>query len=98
MNELANLKATSDNLHAQFQSVISAAFPGADEWHWYRALAHIDGHNSRRNDDTSRDADMAAHEGIKTAHDNYISALHEFYQLRDGPHGVLGRFEHEQRA
>lgn len=88
---LTQLRAAADREKANFDRVVSEAFPGMDEWHWIRAVTHMDGDNChRRNDDTSQDAAMAAHAGIKAAWSVYMTALHSFYALRDGPNGVLG--------
>lgn len=89
-DRLADLKAASDVAHSRVNLVIAAKFPGCDEWHWQRAVAHINGENIRRNDDTSQDAALAADESIRAAWDAYIVVLHAFYLLRDGPLGVLG--------
>jgi hypothetical protein len=87
---LAQLKTAYEAAFASFEAKLSAAFPGADEFHWHRAVAHMRGENVRRNDDTSRDAAMAANAEIEKAWEHYIEALHAFYALRDGPCGFLG--------
>lgn len=90
MSDLKTLRSIADAAYIDLRAIISKAFPGCDEWHWYRALARIKGTVGRWNDDTSSDEALAAHEGIASAHDEYIRSLHAFYALRDGPHGVLG--------
>jgi hypothetical protein len=90
---MPNLEALRDTYKASesaFHAVIEAEFPGRDEWDWYRACAHMDGDNVRRNDDTTDDAAMASSPAIKAAWDVYIADLHGFYRARDGEHGVLG--------
>jgi len=90
MNPLAELKREWESLSERFEQIIAVEFPGATKYDWYRALSHIRGEPGRRNDDMSRDIPMAVHAGIKSAHDDYIAALHRFYRARDGEDGVLG--------
>jgi hypothetical protein len=90
MTTLASLRSIADAAYIDFRKIITTALPGMDEWHWYRALVAIKGGVGRHNDDKSHDSALAAHEGIKAAHDEYIRALHAFYALRDGPNGFLG--------
>ena len=73
-----------------FTRLLADRFPGADRWTWYRALAAVAGENVRRNDDTSRDAALAADLDLMAAHDEYIRLLHVFYRARDGENGFLG--------
>lgn len=96
MQSLAQLKASYEAAHSALNNTIAAAFPGMDEWHWLRAVAHIEGDNCRRNDDTSNDEALASDQDIRAAWDNYITKLHAFYSLRDGPDGFLG--SRERRA
>lgn len=96
MANLAQLKEASEAARATFEAKLSAAFPGADKWHWFRAVSHIRGEIGRRNDDTSRDAAMAADTEIANAWDHYIALLHKVYALRDGPHGFLGSRERQE--
>lgn len=88
--ELEKAKAEYESAKLAFDVLLAAEFPGCDEWDWLRAVAHVNGDNCRRNEDTSQDEAMAAHVGIRAAWDRYIAALHVFYALRDGPHGFLG--------
>lgn len=90
MSDLKTLRSIADAAYIDLRAIISKAFPGCDEWHWYRALEHVAGSNMRRNDDASMDKDLAVHEGIAGAHAEYIRSLHAFYALRDGPKGFLG--------
>jgi len=53
-------------------------------------VAHVNGENVRRNDDTSRDSDLAGDTELRHAWEHYIAALHAFYVMRDGPRGFLG--------
>ena len=87
---LEQAKSSYESARAAFHAALVAAFPGRDEWDWKRAVAHMRGENIRRNDDTSQDEAMASHAGIRAAWDDYITKLHAFYLLRDGPNGVLG--------
>lgn len=89
-NTLQQAKTAFEAAHAEFVTVLTAAFPGMDEYHWLRADAHVKGHIGQRNEDTSRDVEMAAHVPTRNAWDSYIAKLHAFYLLRDGPGGVLG--------
>lgn len=73
-----------------FDMVLGFQFPGLNEWDWYRACSHMRGEPTRRNDDTSHDEALASNVYIRTAFDDYITKLHSFYLLRDGPNGVLG--------
>lgn len=84
------LRMRADELHADFCRKVAEAFPGADEWTWQRAVAHMAGENVRRNDDTSRDSEIAADVSLREAWDSYIAALHRYYETRHGPNGVLG--------
>ncbi len=88
--ELAALRTATDSARASFEAAIARNFPGADEWQWQRAVAHIAGENVRRNDDTSCDAALAGCVDIGAAWDCYMTALHAFYLARDGAGGVLG--------
>ena len=88
--QLNTARSEFEQKHKVFETLVAERFPGNDEWHWLRAVAHINGDNCRRNDDTSQDAAMAADADIRAAWDAYIKALHAFYLLRDGPNGVLG--------
>lgn len=90
MTNLDELRADFEQAQAAWELLIAERFPGATQWHWYRAVAAVRGENVRRNDDTSRDAAMAADDAIRQAHDDYIRKLHVFYRARDGEHGVLG--------
>jgi len=90
MTGLSELRADFEQAQATWESLIVDHFPGADKWHWYRALSAVRGEDVRRNDDTSRDAALAADDAIRQAHDDYIRKLHVFYRARDGEHGVLG--------
>lgn len=88
--DLAQLKNAWEFAFDKFKTVLSAAFPGATEYHWYRALSAVKGENCQRNDNTSQDAAMAADANIRAAYDEYIRLLHVFYRARDGVGGVLG--------
>ena len=90
MADLAKLRIAFEFANAEFERMLHDRFPGADRWTWYRAFAAIKGENCRRNDDTSRDAELAADRDIAAAHDEYIRLLHVFYRARDGAGGVLG--------
>jgi hypothetical protein len=90
MTSLTEARTAWETAKAKCEALITLQFPGADVFHWYRALSHVAGDNVRRNDDTSRDEAMAASEAIRMAHDDYIAKLHIFYRLRDGDRGVLG--------
>jgi hypothetical protein len=88
---------TLDQLRTEFEiagahvdATIARLFPGANRWTWFRALSRINGTIGRHNEDTSRDADLAASAEIKVAYDVYINAIHAFYRARDGEHGFLG--------
>lgn len=94
---LATLKAEFESKHAAFKAIVAARFPGCEERHWLRAVEHEvtapAGNRApigRRNADTSQDVALAADSGIRAAWDAYITALHAFYSLRDGPRGFLG--------
>ncbi|KQO69519.1 hypothetical protein ASF22_02610 [Methylobacterium sp. Leaf87] len=87
---LQDLRTTYQAAEAQFHAAIATAFPGYDEWHYFRACSHVAGDNCRRNDDTSRDAELAAHPIIESAWQDFIAKLHAFYRARDGEGGVLG--------
>lgn len=87
---LKEIRATAETAQAHFENTVASLFPGADKWHWFRALARINGGIGRHNDDTSRDEDLAASSEIREAHDAYTTAIHAFYLARDGEHGVLG--------
>lgn len=90
MTTLGEARAASEKAHAEFTALVASRFPGADKYHWYRALSHINGTIGRWNDDTSRDEAMAADVDIRAVYDDYIKKLHAFYRLRDGDKGVLG--------
>ena len=92
MHNLATLRADYERANASFEALLAERFPGADRYTWSRGLAHINGGIGRHNDDTSRDAALAADADIQAAYDKYIHLLHVFYRARDGEHGVLGRF------
>ena len=87
---LTELKQAADDKESAFHAAIEQAFPGMNEWHWFRALSAIEGRNTRRNDDTANDAALAGNATIREAYDSYITALHTFYRARDGDKGVLG--------
>jgi hypothetical protein len=89
-SNLAQLRASHESAYAAFNAAIAAAFPGYDEWHYFRACSAIAGENCRRNDDTSHDAELAAHPGIDAAWSDYRDKLHAYYRARDGEGGVLG--------
>ena len=88
MAKLKELRETAFRLEDVFEDECEKA--NCDKWTWYRARAAIAGHIGRKNDDTSRDVELSGNEAIKSAHDNYIKALHVFYRARDGEGGVLG--------
>jgi hypothetical protein len=91
MTTLAALKSAHEAAFERFLASIDQSFPGFTEWHWYRAVEHVNGKGiGRRNDDTTFDEALSNDVAIKDAHDSYIAALHAFYSLRDGPRGVLG--------
>ena len=90
MNKLTTLRWAHERAYASLLSLIDTKFPGAEIWHWYRALHAVKGEPGRRNDDTTHDAAMAADLEIAAAHNEYIRLLHIFYRARDGEHGVLG--------
>lgn len=83
-----------DALEFRFRDLCESA--GADQWTWHRAVAAIEGKvpgdriSTRRNEDTSRDAELAGNAEIRDAWNRYIVALHAYYLLRDGPNGALG--------
>lgn len=88
---LRRLQDRATVLRHEFAAMVAREFPGRVPADWYRAVEHSKPNPiARPNDDTSQDAAMAAHEGLKRAHDAYIAALHEYYSLRDGPRGFLG--------
>ena len=90
---LSQLRNDFEIANKAFENLLTERFPGANRYTWYRALAAIDGGIGRRNDDTSRDAALAADADLKLAHDEYTRLLHIFYAARDGSQGVLGRLE-----
>lgn len=90
MTSLGELRLAWTRAETAFEALLSARFPGATKWDWYRAVAASRGENCRRNKDTSRDEAMAADPEITAAHDEFIRSLHVFYRARDGEHGVLG--------
>lgn len=90
MSDLAGMRIAYEFAEAEFERVLGEHFPGAYRWTWYRARAAIKGEACRRNDDTSRDVEMAADRTIEAAHNEYIRLLHIFYRARDGERGVLG--------
>ena len=90
MSDLAGMRIAYEFANAEFERVLGEHFPGADRWTWYRARAAIKDEACQRNDNTSRDAEMAADLMIEAAHDEYIRRLHIFYRARDGERGVLG--------
>ena len=90
MTNLSTLRDAATQAQATFAELVATKFPGADCWTWYRAMSAAAGEDVRRNDDTSRDQDLANDSEIKAAHDNYIKLLHIFYVARDGAGGVLG--------
>ena len=92
MMNLSALRDAATLAQTKFAYLLASKFPGADQWTWYRAMSAAAGDNVRRNDDTSRDAALAADTEIKAAHDDYIRLLHVFYTARDGAGGVLGRY------
>lgn len=87
---LTALKIAADAAHVAFTSAVDRLFPGATEWDWLRAVSYGNGENVCRNDDTSRDAHLAASAEIRAAWDAYLRELHAYYLLRDGPNGFLG--------
>lgn len=88
--DLNALRAKARNLYAEHEAVFARKYTGLDHWHWSRAVAHMKGENVRRNDDTSRDAELAADPELRATWDAYITALHAFYRARDGERGFLG--------
>lgn len=90
MNNLASLRADFESALAEFHALLVSRFPGANKYTWYRALSAAKGENTRRNDDTSRDAALASDVALQSAHDEYVRRLHVFYKARDGAGGFLG--------
>lgn len=90
MATLAALRAAFEVAEASLLATIDREFPGRNDWDWLRAVAHMDGENTRRNDDTSDDAALAGSPAIRAAWDDYMVKLHAFYLARDGKGGVLG--------
>lgn len=90
MSSLATLRDTFEDAKEHFLDVLFDEFPGLTEYHWHRACSHINGENTRRNDDTSQDEALAASVALRNAWDDYITKLHVFYRARDGEHGFLG--------
>lgn len=90
MTDIEALRSAYRKAKEDFDDTVSREFPGCNEWDWLRAVAHINGDNCRRNDDTSNDKAMAESQTIRAAWDNYMHHLHTFYRARDGEYGVLG--------
>jgi hypothetical protein len=91
MTNLETLHAKYEAAEREFEDAIISQFPGLTKWDWFRACDRIEGGIGRRNDDTSQDEALASNARIRAAHDDYISKLHKFYSLRDGPRGFLAR-------
>lgn len=91
MNNLKQLRSDFEDARKAFQALLASHYPGADEWTWHRACDTVEGRGTRPNDDTSRDAALAADTSVRAAWDGYIRRLHVFYAARDGAGGVLGR-------
>lgn len=87
---LTELRTAFEAANIEFEQLLTAHFPGADRWTWYRALAAVRGENVRRNVDQSQDVALAADTELAVLHDEYIRLLHVFYRARDGERGVLG--------
>lgn len=87
---LSALRSAQEVALESLRALISARFPGCNEWHWYRALHAVRGDVGRRTDDTSNDIVLATDTDIESAHDEYIRRLHVFYEARDGAGGFLG--------
>lgn len=85
---LQTLHQSADQAEGAFEAECSKL--GTDRWTWYRACAAIDGENIHRNDDTSRDAELAGSDVLRAARDTWMAKLHVFYLARDGEHGFLG--------
>ena len=90
-SDLCMMRIAALDAKERFDGAIAEAFPGMNEWHWYRATSAMRGESTRRNEDQSHDAALAADATIRAAHDEYIKLLLAFYRARDGEHGVLGR-------
>lgn len=90
MNNLKQLRSDFEDARKAFQTLLTSRYPGADEWTWHRACDHIAGKDRRLNNDTSRDAALAADMLVRAAWDGYIRRLHMFYTARDGAGGILG--------
>lgn len=91
MTNLSDLRAEFEAKKTAFDELLARKYPGADQWTWHRAVAAMrpDG-IGRRNDDTSRDAELAADTELGVAWKAYITDLHIFYRARDGKGGFLG--------
>ena len=85
---LFSLRQDAESARSYFRSLLDDR--RADEWTWFRAVDAMKGHAGRRNEDTSRDDELAADPDVRAAHDEYIRRLHAFYLARDGEGGVLG--------
>jgi len=92
VNSLSAARDLARDSKLRFDKTVANNFPGRNEWDWHRARASIAGDNCRRNDDTTDDKALAEDAEIKAASDAYIVNLHKYYLLRDGEHGVLGRY------
>ena len=86
---LESLRRIFEADHWCFVGMISSRY-GVDEATWLRAVAHIAGHVGARNEDMSKDLELADDVEVRAAWDKYITSLHKFYLLRDGPNGFLG--------
>lgn len=87
--KLAAMRQDFEAAHTAFKTLLAERY-GVDDFTWYRADAAINGQNCRRNEDTSRDAELAADKDVYAAHEEYLRLLHAFYLARDGEGGVLG--------